>query len=331
MINAFARILKRIVDPSCLPKAGRGVAAAAVAVALLSAGTPSPALSAELTDKDGKAIRPADAARIVSIGGAITEIIYRLGAEKQIVAVDTTSLYPPAALKTHPDVGYLRALSAEGILSMRPTLIIADAAAGPPPALRQLRAAGTRLVVLRDDPSPNGVVYKIHAVARLLGKEAAGMKLATAFQDDMHRLSAAIAKAKTKPRVLFLLSVGRGAPLVAGRNTSADAIIRLAGGVNAVRGYDRYKPLSPEAAVAARPDVILTVKRTEEALGGKAKIAARREIAPTPAGRNGRVVAMNGLYLLGFGPRTPMAVRDLARRLHPGLALPPLATETAYR
>lgn len=307
-----------------------------LAVTLLAAATAgataTSAEAADLTDKGGKAIEAAaDTSRIVSIGGAITEIVYRLGREKDIVAVDTTSQYPPSALETHPDVGYLRALSAEGILSMRPTLIIADAAAGPPPVLRQLRAAGATLVVLKDDPSAAGVVYKFRAVGRLLGKGALGKKLAAQFEADMQKLKVAIARAKTRPKVLFLLSVGRGAPLVAGQKTSADAIIRLAGGVNAIQGYDRYKPLSPEAAVAARPDVILTVDRTEKALGGIAKIAARREFAPTPAGRDKRVVAMDGLYLLGFGPRTPMAVRDLARALHPDLALPPLASEAAYR
>lgn len=310
---------------TCLSRATR-------LLAVLAAGSiATSAVAADLTDKAGKPISPADPARIVSIGGAITEIIYRLGMERGIVAVDTTSLFPAAALKTHPNVGYMRALSAEGILSMRPTLIVADAAAGPPPVFRQLNAAGARVVILRDDPSPAGVVYKFRAIGRLVGKAPLGDRLAATFQDDMRRLSSAIARAKGKPRVLFLLSVGRGALLVAGRKTSADAIIRLAGGVNAVQGYDRYKPLSPEAAIAARPDVILTVTRTEKALGGIAKIAARREFAPTPAGQQGRVVAMDGLYLLGFGPRTPMAVRDLARKLHPGLSLPSLASATAER
>lgn len=291
----------------------------------------APAWADGPTDKDGKPVKPGNPARIVSIGGSITEILYGLGADKQIVAVDTTSLYPATALKTFPNVGYLRALSAEGILSMRPTLVIAEAAAGPPPVLRQLRAAGTRVVVLRDDPSAEGVVYKIKVVSTLIGETSKGDAMARAYRSDMDRLAAAIAKAKTRPRVLFLLSVGRGAPLVAGQHTSADAIIRLAGGVNAIQGFDRYKPLSPEAAVAARPDVILTVTRTVAALGGADRIAARREIAPTPAGRAKRVVAMNGLYLLGFGPRTPRAVRDLARALHPDLALPKLSSETAER
>ena len=291
----------------------------------------SPAWAEGLTDKDGTPIKPGDASRIVSIGGAVTEILYRLDAGKRIVAVDTTSLYPAAALKTHPNVGYLRALSAEGILSMRPTLVIAEAAAGPPPVLRQLKAAGTNVVLLRDDPTAKGVVYKIRVISTLIGEKARGTELANAFQEDMRQLAEAIATVKKKPRVLFLLSVGRGAPLVAGQETSADSIIRLAGGVNAIQGYKRYKPLSPEAAVAANPDVILTVSRTVESLGGIEKIAARRELAPTPAGRAKRVVAMNGLYLLGFGPRTPLAVRDLAQALHPALALPKLVSASAYR
>lgn len=287
------------------------------------------ASAAELRDKSDVKIVPADSRRIVSIGGAITEIIYRLKAEKQLVAIDTTSRFPARALKRLPNVGYLRALSAEGVLSQKPTLIIADAAAGPPTALRLLRRGGVQLTVLREDFSPAGIVYKIRAVARLLNRDAAGDVLARTFETDMAGLKLAIDQVKRRPKVLFVLGIGRGTLLAAGQKTSADMIIRLAGGQNAIRGYTGYKPLSPEAAIAARPDVILTMQRTVKRLGSTKAVAARRELAVTPAGKAGRVVAMDGLLLLGFGPRTPIAVRRLAGYLHPGLSLPALGIENA--
>lgn len=298
--------------------------------ALLVLAVPAPAhAEAPLLDVDGRPIQAADASRIVSVGGAITEIVYRLGLQDRLVAVDTTSQYPPDALTDNPDVGYLRALSAEGVLSTRPTLIIADAAAGPPPVLGQLRGAGVRLAVLRDDPTPGGVVYKIRAIARLAGRDAAGERLAAAFSADMGRLQTAIGNVRQRPKVLFLLNVGRGAAMAAGQDTAADAVIRLAGARNAVQGYDGYRPLSPEAAISAQPDFVLVTERTADLMGGSEAILTRRELAATPAGRNGALIVMDGLYLLGFGPRTPQAVRELASALHPGLDLPPLETASA--
>ena len=127
------------------------------------------------------------------------------------------------------------------------------------------------------------------------------------------------------PSVLFLLSIGRGAPLAAGRETSAASIIELAGGRNAIDAFEGYKPLSPEAMVGAEPDFLLVTDRTLDLLGGEQELLSRPEIAATPAGREARLITMNGLLLLGFGPRTPEAIRSLAAGLHPELSLPSLA------
>ncbi len=264
---------------------------------------------------------PASAAeRIVSIGGAITEILYTLGAGDRIVAVDTTSLYPEAAPKL-PQVGYLRSLAAEPIIALKPTLIIADGDAGPPAVIKQIREAGVRLEVTPADPSVANVYEKIRIVSALVGEEAKGNELAEAIRRDLRSLAKAVAAIPDRPRVLFLLSVGRGSPLAGGNETHADTIIALAGGVNAAAGFTGYKPIPAEGVVAARPDVILVVDRTAAALGGEKVILARAEIAATPAGRAKRIVTMDGLLLLGFGPRTAVAARELALRLHPGLRL----------
>lgn len=125
-----------------------------------------------------------------------------------------------------------------------------------------------------------------------------------------------MARLERRPSVLFLLSIGGGAPLAAGRGTSAAEIITLAGGRNAVQAFEGFKPLSAEAAIAAAPDVLLVTDRSLAALGGRESLLARPELALTPAGRARRVVAMDGLLLLGFGPRTPDAALRLASALH---------------
>jgi len=283
-----------------------------------------------LTDADGKIIARGDATRLVVVGGALTEIVYALGAEASLVAVDTTSQYPPDALKRLPNVGYMRALSAEGVLSLKPTLILADGDAGPPTALAQLKNAGAALVLLRKNPTPAGVVYKLRAVARVFGREAEGEKRAAAFEADMAALAAAIAKAGRRPKAVFLLSASRGL-LAAGQDTAADHMIALAGGVNAIQGYTGYKPLSGEAVIAGKPDVILATEHGLAQLGGAERLLERAELAATPAGREKRVVALDALLVLGFGPRTPLGIRFLAEKLHPGLALPPLASASGAR
>jgi iron complex transport system substrate-binding protein len=259
--------------------------------------------------------------RIVSIGGAVTEIVYLLGGGAELVAVDSTSLYPAAA-RALPDVGYMRQLAAEPILALRPTLVLAVQESGPPAVLDQLRAAGLRLIEVPDPPTIDGVLQKIAVVAEAIGRPDEGERLRTTLETQLHSLSAAVAETAERPSVLFLLSIGRGAPLAAGRETAAEGIIALAGGRNAVDGFVGYKPLSAEATVAAAPDVILLTAQGLESLGGEAGLLRLPDIAQTPAARNGRIFAFDGMLLLGFGPRTATAIRQLAERLHPALQLP---------
>ena len=262
---------------------------------------------------------PRPSPRIVSISSALTEIVYALGAEKLLVGVDTTSLYPEAA-RTLPQVGYMRALSAEGVLSLKPTLILATTAAGPATTLDQLRATGVEVMVLPDHFDYDSVVLKIEAVGKVAGKTAEAQEMIARGRADMADLSAKLASVSSKPRVLFLLSMGGGAPQASGQNTAADGIIRLAGGVNAVDGYSGYRPLTPESVIASRPDFVLVTRQTVDALGGVDAILKQPALAQTPAGKASRVLQFDTLLLLGFGPRTPTAATQLAAALHPDLA-----------
>lgn len=259
------------------------------------------------------------AERIVSIGGAVTEIVYALGAEGRLVAVDSTSTWPPEAGKL-PNVGYMRRLSAEPIVGMAPDMVIAVEGSGPDSALAQLREAGVRVETVPEAYDAAGVAAKVERVAALLGRQAEGAKLAETVRSRMAAVERQVAATTERPRVLFLMSASRGAPMAAGRHTAADAVIRLAGGVNVVDGYDGYKALSPEATVAAAPDFVLAMSETVESMGGTDKILALPELSAKP---RTQVVAMPGQLLLGFGPRTPDAVQALADALHPAPAAKP--------
>ena len=260
--------------------------------------------------------------RIVSVGSALTEIVYALGAEGLLVGVDTTSQYPAAA-QALPQVGYMRALSAEGVLALKPTLVVATTAAGPATTLDQLRATGVEVIVLPDLSDYDSVIAKIASVGRVTGKQREAEAMIARGRGDMAALTARLAKATGKPRVLFLLSMGGGAPQAAGRDTAADGIIRLAGGANAIDGYAGYRPLTPEAVIASRPDVVLVTRQTALAMGGAQAVLDQPALRQTPAGRAGKVLEFDTLLLLGFGPRTPQAALELAMALHPELARAP--------
>ncbi len=260
--------------------------------------------------------------RIVSVGSSITEIIYELGAEKLLVGVDTTSLYPEAARKL-PQVGYMRALSAEGVLSLKPTLIIATTAAGPAGALDQLKATGIEIMILPDKYDYDSVVTKIAAIGKVTGKAAEADAMIARGREAMKSLADRLAKAKTHPRVLFLLSMSGGAPQAAGRDTAAAGIIKLAGGINAVDGYSGYRPLTPESVIASNADYVLVTRQTVQAMGGRQAILDQPSLNRTPAGKAGKIIEFDALLLLGFGPRTPEAATELALALHPDLVRAP--------
>jgi iron complex transport system substrate-binding protein len=253
--------------------------------------------------------------RIVAVGGVITEILYALGEESRIVGVDTTSLFPQEALKQKPNVGYVRALSAEGVLSLKPTLVLATDSAGPPDAMKLVADSGVRMVQLPDDLTPNGVAARIRRIAALTGASEKGEKLAADVAAKFESLRAMRAHIATPRRVLFILSLQNGRIMAGGRNTSADAMIRFAGAVNAADAIDGYKPMTDEAVIAAAPDLILTMTRGDHASGADQAFALP-SLGATPAAKTKAFAAMDGLYLLGFGPRTPDAARDLMQAVY---------------
>jgi iron complex transport system substrate-binding protein len=248
--------------------------------------------------------------RIISVGGALTEIIYQLGEEDRLVGNDTTSYYPPEAKKL-PKVGYQRALSAEGILSLKPDLVILTTEAGPPAVLEQLKTAGVKLLVLEADFTIEGVTSKIEKIANRLDVSAQGQSLISSINYQLSQLEKKIAAQDNKPKVMFILQHGGGAPMVAGSNTAADGIIELSGAENIVSEYEGYKPLTPEALVSNAPDIILVTDRGLEQAGGKKEMLKTPGLALTPAAKNNHIIAMDSLLLLGFGPRTTEAATAL--------------------
>ena len=254
------------------------------------------------------------APRIVSIGGPVTEIVYALGAGGDVVGVDTSSTYPETATRL-PQVGYQRRLSAEGVLSLQPDVVLATSDAGPPEALEQLKAV-VEVVEIPAVYTIAGAEAKIRLIAQTLGREAQGEQLVATLHRDLVAAQAVLDKVRTRPRVLFLYARGLGTLYVSGTGTAADAMIRLAGGANAVTEYEDFKPFTSEAVVAAAPEVLLMLGRGLDSLGGVHGLLKLPGIALTEAARQERIVAMDDLYLSSFGPRLGAAIKDLAIFLH---------------
>ncbi|MEO0619200.1 MAG: ABC transporter substrate-binding protein [Pseudomonadota bacterium] len=264
---------------------------------------------------------PYDTSRILSIGGSVTEVLYALEAADRIVAVDTTSQYPSDALKRNKSVGYMRALSAEGVLSVTPSLILASDSAGPAETVRALKAASVPYVTIPDDPTPAGVEKKVTTIAKAIGAGAKGKALAASIARGFTMLELERARVRQPRKVLFVLNAAGGRMIVGGADTSADAIIRLAGGENAAAKINGFKPIPAESLVAMNPDAILVMKGGRGGGHDSSGLRSLPVVKSTAAGATGRIRDIDGLYLLGFGPRTPDAARDVMAWLYPELEL----------
>ncbi|MEZ5647777.1 MAG: ABC transporter substrate-binding protein [Alphaproteobacteria bacterium] len=258
--------------------------------------------------------------RVVIAGGALTEIAVALGAGKNLVGVDTTSLYPPTVVDPLPKIGYLRTLGAEGILSLNPTLLLVSDQAGPPGILDQLRSLKVPMAVVPETFSVDNVRAKIIAVATALSIN--GKSMLDAVTADLTAVRSVINPIKDRPKVMFILSAAGGRLMVAGTHTAAASMIAFAGGRNAIEEYEGYKPLSNESAVASEPDFILMSGQTVESAGAIDTIKSLPAIASLSAAKAGRIAIMDTLYLLGFGPRIAHAALDLAKCIHPKI-IPP--------
>lgn len=256
----------------------------------------------------------AKARRIVSVGGALTEIVYALDAQAELVGVDTTSLYPATAQQL-PQVGYARTLSAEGVLSLAPTQLIATEEAGPQTVLRQVRDAGVPVAVLNANNQFEGLLERVKQVGQITGRAEPAARLAHSLQQQWSGALAKVRKRQHAPvRVLFILAHAPNQVMVGGRETGADAMLAYAGAVNVMGGqggFAGYKPLTPEAVIAARPDVVLVTDQGLKASGGVDGILTLPGLAQTPAGKQHRIVSQEAMLLLGFGPRMPQALADL--------------------
>jgi len=252
--------------------------------------------------------RAQDIDRIAVAGGSITEILYALNAGDRIVAVDSTSNFPPSATQL-PQIGYVRNLSTEGLLSLSPTRVIGEHDMGPPAVLAQLEALDVDVLRIPEAFTAEGIAAKVRCVAAALGQDDDGERLI----EEMLAATPIERAQSTRPaRGIVLLGLRAGAPVAAGRDTSGDGLLRMAGAENQFASIEGWKPISVEAMAAAGPDFIVIPERGLREAGGIDALLAHPALRLTPAARTRRVIAMDGMTMLGFGPRT-LAAADALR------------------
>jgi iron complex transport system substrate-binding protein len=256
--------------------------------------------------------------RIITAGSAITETVCALGDCDKIIASDRTSLYP-SKIQQLPSIGYRSGINAEGIISLKPTLIIAEKDYVEEGVLTQLSSTGIKLVIVDRKNNVNDTKKFITLIAATLNREEEGKKLVQSIEQDLTEAKTLLQKTTTSPKVLCIYNRGTATISIAGTNTFGD-ILNYLGATNAISSVEGYKPLNTEALIAANPEYLLMVSSGFESLGGVAGVLKIPGVEQTTAGKKKQIVAFDGLMLTNFGPRLGQAVRELVVLLHPELA-----------
>lgn len=244
--------------------------------------------------------------KIVSLNGAITETLADLGYENNLVGVDVTSTYPTSVKEKAKDLGHVRSLSIESLLALKPTKVFATDKDITPEQISQLENAGISVEIIKQDYSIDGTKNLIKSVAKTLNNTNYE-SLDNKIDNDLKNLKSIT----TKPKVLFIYARGAGNLMVAGKNTPMEKIISIAGGENAITEFDDFKPLTPEAVVKSNPDYILMFDSGLQSIGGVDGVLKIEGIASTNAGKNKKIIAMDGQLVSGFGPRVGEAAIQL--------------------
>ncbi|MXN91419.1 ABC transporter substrate-binding protein [Flavobacterium sp. Sd200] len=249
---------------------------------------------------------PAATHKIVSLNGAVTEVIAALGHEKELVGVDVTSTYPESVKATAKDLGHVRTISIEGIMALNPTLIVGTDKELSPELVEKIKKSGVKAEIFTQEFTPDGAKKLIADVAGVLEHKDYSA-LTSKIDADLKNVK----PIATAPKVLFIYARGANMLMVSGTGTPVEKTIELAGGKNAVTDFADFKPLTPEALIKGNPDVILMFDSGLESLGGIDGVLKIPGVDKTNAGKNKKIIAMDGGLLSGFGPRVGEAATQL--------------------
>nr|WP_276898560.1 ABC transporter substrate-binding protein [Pedobacter kyonggii] len=252
--------------------------------------------------------------RIITLSSAISETVNALGYGKNILATDVTSVWPEE-INRLPKVSRNRSFSIESITAYRPDLILVPEGDFSKENLYQFKSLGIRVVSIRQEFSIQGATKFIRQIAAAIGDKARGEQLAQKTESNINTTLSQLKKGSKSPKVLFIYARGVGTMNVAGKGSSIDEIIKLAGGKNAIQEFSDFKPYTTEALIKSNPDVILMFDFGLSSLGGRAAFLDLPGVSYTNAGKNKKIVEMNGPLLINFSNRLPEAIKALNNRI----------------
>ncbi|WP_255308462.1 heme/hemin ABC transporter substrate-binding protein [Streptomyces marincola] len=281
---------------------------------------PEPALPATVASADGEEVTVTSADRVVPLSGSLAEIVWSLGLGDRVVARDVSATFEQA--EDLPVVTRGHDVSAEGVLSQHPDLVLAESTTGPDEAIDHIRAAGVPLLVLDPALGLDDIGPRVEVVAAALGVPEAGAELTERTMDRIDAARGEVPAGGERPRVAFLYLRGSASVyLLGGAESGAGSLIEAAGGVDAgaESGLERdFTPITSEALAAAAPDVILVMSKGLASVGGVDGLLEIPGIAQTPAGMDRRVASVDDGVLLNYGPRTDQVIASLAEQIHAG-------------
>ncbi|NOH97513.1 ABC transporter substrate-binding protein [Vibrio sp. 99-70-13A1] len=251
-------------------------------------------------------------ARIVSSGSNITEILFALGAGKQIVGADKTSSSPPQA-KAIATLGHPSHLSIEGIISLRPTIFISDDKYLNPTLNYQLERAGTKVLIVKQASNMSELNTQIHEISYLLDLPQQGEALIKGLESDLEELSI-LKQTRSLPYMKAIFLYGKDSLLIAGQKTPIDFLLNMAGIVNPA-SFDGIKPMTPESIIIINPDVIITVDKALSGENGKERFFSIPAISATPAGINKRITTIP-ISHTNLGINTPKTAKKLFHEIY---------------
>ena len=246
-----------------------------------------------------------DASRTVGAGGSITEIVYFLNSEDKLVARDLTSNFPPIA-KDLPSIGYVRNLSAEGLLSLSPTLVIGESDIGPPNVVKQVQNTSLDFRIIPDIYSAKGIIEKVLCLANILGIDENEVNIKENELNTKFEIISNLSNSKNlrKKKLMIILMMRGTSPIVAGSETSGDGFIKMTGNLNSFSNFAGWKPVGIESIVENNPDYIIITKRAFTPFENEEKFLKQTGLIATNAGKNQNIIVEDGMSFLGFGPRT---------------------------
>ncbi|MEU2889243.1 ABC transporter substrate-binding protein [Streptomyces albidoflavus] len=288
----------------------------------LTGPAPEPKLPAKAASADGHTVTVEDTSRVVPLTGSLNEIVFTLGLGEQVVARDITATFEQAA--DLPVVTRAHDVSAESVLSLKPTVVLADTTAGPAETITQIRDAGIPLVVLDPPKNLDDIGPRIRAVAGALGVAEAGKALVERTEQRIEKVRADVPDlpAADRPRVAFLYLRGSASVyLLGGRESGAGSLLEAAGALDAGKESGLRKDftaITSEALAKAAPDAILVMAKGLKSVDGIDGLVEIPGVAETPAGMDRRVVSIDDGVLLNYGPRTDQVLADLVDQLYAG-------------